>query len=85
MAKKSTATVEEIKEVIVEEPAEVKTASIIDCEKLNLRKGANLDATVLKVLDSSSSIEVIEDKGDWTKVKADGKIGYVMSKYIFVK
>ena len=49
---------------------------------LNLRQCASLDAKVLGQYGTGTWIEVLE-KGDiWSKVKVDGKTGYMMTKYL---
>lgn len=79
--------VEEIvtEEVKVEEPVkepEKVMAKVFDCERLNFRKAQNTNCEIIDVLDSSSEIEIVSSKVDWTKVKVNGKTGYVMTKYI---
>lgn len=68
-------------EKILEEPTK-KFVKLLDCEKLNFRKSASMDADIIKVLEGTDKIEVISEDGEWTKVKVDRKNGFVMSKYI---
>lgn len=92
MAKKNIVE-KEIPEVVeapaveetVSEPVVPIMAGIVGCDKLNLRKTASTEAQVVIILDSNSVIEVLADKGEWTKVKVNGKTGFVMSKYIETK
>lgn len=71
-----------IEEAVVEEVPVKVMAKISNCELLNLRKAQNTTSEILEVLNKNSEIEVVSAKEEWTKVKVNGKSGYVMSKYI---
>lgn len=58
-----------------------KTATV-STDTLNLRKEASTSSIVLKLLDNGKKLEVIEEYGDWAKVKVDGITGYVSKDYI---
>lgn len=49
---------------------------------LNLRQEASQTAAVLGQYPSGTWMTVIEEGTEWSKVKVDGKVGYVMSKYL---
>ncbi|MBR6187240.1 MAG: SH3 domain-containing protein [Clostridia bacterium] len=49
---------------------------------LNLRQCAGLDAKVLGQYGTGTWIEVLEKGETWSKVKVDGKTGYMMTKYL---
>ncbi len=49
---------------------------------LNLRQTASLSAKVLGQYGTGTWIEVTEKGDTWSKVKVDGKTGYMMSKYL---
>lgn len=49
---------------------------------LNLRQTASLDAKVLGQYWTGTWVEILEAGGTWSKVKVDGKVGYMMSKYL---
>ena len=49
---------------------------------LNLREKASLEARVLGQYPTGTWIEVLEKGSEWSKVKVDGKNGFMMSKYL---
>ena len=49
---------------------------------LNLRQTASLDAKVLGQYWTGTWVEILEAGETWSKVKVDGKVGYMMSKYL---
>ena len=49
---------------------------------LNLRQTASLDAKVLGQYGTGTWIEVVKKGDEWSKVKVNGKEGYMMSKYL---
>ncbi len=49
---------------------------------LNLRKEPSLNAQVLKQYPSGTWMTVISEENGWSKVKVDGREGFVMSKYL---
>ena len=52
---------------------------------LNLRETASLDARVLSYYRNGAKVTILSNNGTWYKVKtADGKVGYMMSKYLKV-
>lgn len=74
--------VEEIVETVVESKPKKTMAKVFDCDRLNFRKEQNTASEIISVLDNTSVIEIVSTGAEWTKVKANGKTGYVMSKYI---
>ncbi|MGL5347608.1 MAG: NlpC/P60 family protein [Peptostreptococcaceae bacterium] len=50
--------------------------------KVNFRKEANTDAEILEELEIGSSIKVLEQDGDWLKVKKGDDEGYISSLYV---
>ena len=58
-----------------------KTATV-DTDTLKLRKEASTSSTVLELLDNGKKLEVIEEDGDWVKVKFNGITGYVSKDYV---
>lgn len=74
-------------EVESEEDQETKTAKpkfvTVDIDKqLRLRAASSTSADVLTLLNPGTKCEVIDGNSEWLKVKVDGKIGYVMSKFV---
>lgn len=49
---------------------------------LNLRQTASLEAKVLGQYPTGTWIEIVEKGDTWSKVKVDGKDGFMMSKYL---
>lgn len=72
----------EIEGIPAQEEVVKDMATLFGCERLNLRKSMTTSSDVLAVLDVDSEIEVVAMREEWTKVKAAGKTGYVMTKYI---
>ena len=58
------------------------TTAIVNTDTLNLRKEASTDSTILEQFDKGQKLDVIEQSGDWVKVKANGMTGYVHKDYI---
>lgn len=55
---------------------------VVQGGRLNLRQEASLDAKVLGQYPTGTWIEVMEKGDTWSKVKVDGKDGFMMSKYL---
>lgn len=49
---------------------------------LNLRQTASLEAKVLGQYPTGTWIEIVEKGDEWSKVKVDGKDGFMMSKFL---
>jgi len=54
----------------------------VNASKLNLREWPSTSAKVLVSLDAASRIEVVEELGEWRKVKALGREGYLSASYL---
>lgn len=54
----------------------------VNVDKLNFREDKSLSSKVNEVLTKGTKLEVIEDNGDWIKVKLGNKEGYVYNSYI---
>lgn len=77
-------------EVVTEEPTnevETLTGIVCNCKKLNVRKKADLEAKVLRVLDENDEVEVIDgtDTKDFYEIKLGKSTGFCMKKYIKIK
>ena len=56
-----------------------------DTQVLNLRREASLDAKVLSYYRNGAKVTILQAGSTWHKVQtADGKIGYMMAKYLKV-
>lgn len=54
----------------------------VTASALKLRKEPNTSAEVITSIYEDSSVEILEENGEWFKVKYDGETGYVASKFI---
>lgn len=54
----------------------------VEASKLNFRVEEGTDSDVHKVLDYGTAVTVLEDNGDWLKVKHNDQEGYVFAKYL---
>lgn len=61
------------------------TTGTVITSDLRLRKEDSTSSEILTLLDENDEVEIISDNGDWYKVKANGKVGYVSKQYIKVK
>lgn len=61
------------------------TTGTVSTSDLRLRKEESTSSQVLALLDENEKVEILGQNGDWYKVKANGKIGYVNKQYIKVK
>ena len=59
-----------------------KKEAYISVEQVNFRKEASMEATVLDTLQRNTKVEVLEKKGEWSKVKHNGKEGYIATRYL---
>lgn len=60
------------------------TTAIVNTDTLKLRKEASTDSTVLELLNQGEKLDIIEESGDWYKVKAKGITGFVHKDYVKV-
>lgn len=72
----------EKKEVKKEEPKKApkkaaKKVTVNIC-RLNVRKAPSMAAEIVKVVKLNDKLELIEDQGEWLKVKG----GYVRAEYV---
>ncbi len=61
------------------------TTAIVNTDTLNLRKEASTDSTILELLNFGEKLEVIEQSGDWVKIKIRGITGYVHKDYVKIE
>lgn len=59
--------------------------AIVDTDTLRLRKEASTDSTTLELLNHGQKLEVIEESGDWIKVKVNGITGFVHKDFVDIK
>jgi SH3 domain protein len=63
-------------------PAYAKTSYVSDELQIPIRSGASNGHRILKFLKSGTALNVLETSGDYTKVEAQGKTGWVLTKDI---
>ena len=76
--------VEESKETEQKEETK-KTAEVtkyVSTETLNMRETADNNAKLVNQLKINTKVTVVETSGTWSKIKVNGKTGYVASKYL---
>ncbi|RFU61127.1 SH3 domain-containing protein [Peribacillus glennii] len=66
----------------VSEKTSVKYVNVSQGSTLNLRKSASDRAAVIGKLSKGTQVTVYSDSNGWSRVKANGKDGYVSSKYL---
>lgn len=62
----------------------VKTATVYadNGKPVNFRKAASTSAVLIDKLKVGTTVEVVEDFGDWMRVRVNGKDGYIVSNYL---
>lgn len=59
--------------------------AIVTTETLKLRKEPSTSATILELLNEDEKLEIIEQSGDWLKVKYKQITGYVHKDYVKIQ
>ncbi|PJN88429.1 mannosyl-glycoprotein endo-beta-N-acetylglucosamidase [Bacillus sp. mrc49] len=60
-----------------------KTATkYVTASTLNMRKGGNVSSSIVTRLSKGTQVTVYSESNGWAKVKANGKDGYVSTKYL---
>ena len=54
----------------------------VNAGSLNFRKDAGMSAEVIRMLPRGTELERLENLGEWSKVTADGIVGFVASRYL---
>ncbi len=54
----------------------------VSVDNLNMRSGAGTSYRVITTLKKGSVVEVISESNGWSKIKYDGRIGYVYDEYL---
>ncbi|MBS6024292.1 MAG: SH3 domain-containing protein [Paeniclostridium sordellii] len=55
---------------------------VVNVDNLNMRNGASTSYRVIMKLNKGTVIEIISESNGWTKIKHDGRVGFVASKYL---
>lgn len=64
---------------------ESREVGVVAVDRLNLRSGPGLNASVIDVLPKGTQVRIIQDVKHWLKVLADGNIGYVYDDDRYLK
>ncbi|MCC3863260.1 SH3 domain-containing protein [Terrisporobacter petrolearius] len=56
----------------------------VNTTSLNFRSGPSTSYSIIGKLSSGTKVEVISTSNGWSKIKYDGKTGYVSSKYLSI-
>jgi hypothetical protein len=59
-----------------------RTSAYVNSGGLNVRNGPSASYGIITVLDKNSPVEVLDDSGNWWKVRVNGAVGYVNSHYL---
>lgn len=65
-------------------PEETTTAQSVmyTTDVLNLRKKPNANAKIIVQIDPGKKVEILEEDGEWCKVKRGTDVGYLMKQYL---
>lgn len=67
----------------IDPPKPPKTATVVNCQRLNVRKKSTTLSSILGILRVGDVVVVKETEEDWTKVTTSSDLdGYVMTKYL---
>ena len=55
---------------------------VVNVDNLNMRNGASTSYRGIMKLNKGTVIEIISESNGWAKIKHDGRIGFVASKYL---
>lgn len=69
-------------ETKTEEKKKKEVTKYVSAETLNMRETANNNAKLINQLKVNTKVTVLETEGTWSKIKVNGKTGYVASKYL---
>jgi len=64
------------------EETKTEVTKYVSAETLNMRETANNNAKLVNQLKVNTKVTVLETEGTWSKIKVNGKTGYVASKYL---
>ena len=71
--------------VLIYHTTSLASTATVNTDTLKLRKEASTESTVLELLNQGQKLDVIEQSGDWVKVKVNGIIGFVHKDYIIIE
>ena len=73
-----------LEEQPVEEAPEPEAVVTTESEdgRVNIRAAASLDAEIIGYLNRNDRVVMLGVEGDWTRIRANGVVGYIYSKYL---
>lgn len=64
-------------------PSAKKSAKVVGCTQLNVRKDPNVQASIIEILDAGAKVETYGTEKDFTKVHTQrGMNGFCMTEYL---
>lgn len=60
------------------------TGTVTDSDFLNVRESPSTSSNIVTVLPENASFDILEDQGDWYKIKYQDYTGYVSKQYVSV-
>ena len=85
MVEKNEVVTEETEVIENKSPDEVPKPvyGVVNCSKLNIRRGPSIDTTSLCIVEGGSKLDIEQYNEEWLKVLTeDGISGYCMRKFI---
>jgi len=80
-----TEDTDESKEPVAEEKEEeVAPVMMLTTDTVKVRKSPSLEGEIYTIVETGTSVELIEDQGEWCKVKYDGGEYYIFAEYLEV-
>ncbi|MGN1394181.1 MAG: SH3 domain-containing protein [Succinivibrionaceae bacterium] len=67
------------------EKAPIQTGVVVNCAKLNIRKGPSTDSDIIGTLDAGTAVEIRETIGDFYRIGNSEIDEFCMAKYISIK
>lgn len=61
-----------------------KTAAVIKgAARVNLRASAGADAPIIKAFNENTTVLIVDDSNyEWKKVEVEGRVGYMMARFL---
>ncbi len=65
-----------------EQESSVTKKRYVNVDTVNVRKAKSTSSEIVTSLGKNAEVEVLEEKDNWSKVKINGKTGFIASKYL---
>jgi N-acetylmuramoyl-L-alanine amidase len=63
----------------------IKEGTVSSKNGLNVRAEASLKSKIISILKSNTPVELLEESGDWYKIKLSSDYGYIHKKFVTLK